>query len=163
MGKNVLFIVITVLLANCKSALVNPELEFIVLNQSKTDTAWVDVFIQDTKMVDSRMTDLGNPVQIASFKEMEAGEQSNIISVDLEKFSKTGEGTIYVLVQKNESSDTLRNGAGIYRNFRNDQEFAPSRWKTTEIIINNPEDKKGEIQINLAYYKNGKYVNSYGR
>lgn len=163
MSKYVLIIIIAILFTNCEYILVKPALEFIVLNKSDASEVRADVFIQDTKMVDSKMVDVGNPIQIASFKEIKTGEESNIISVDLEKFSETGEGTIYVLAQKNGNSDTLRNGAGIYRNFRNAQEFAPSRWKTIEIIINKPQGKKDEIQINLAYYKSGKYVESYGR
>jgi hypothetical protein len=163
MGKSIIIFSVAILSLSCESAFVNPKLEFIVLNESDTKADWVKVFIQDIKLQDSRQIDVGNSVQIASFTKVQAKKQSSIIYVDLEKFSQTGNGNIYVLVQREGSLDTLQNGVGSFTNFRDSQEFAPTRWRTREIIINNSNDKKGEVYVNLAYYKDGKYVKSYGR
>lgn len=163
MSKNVLIIMAIILLSSCESALVNPKLEVITLNKSDGTVSWVKIFIQDTELRASQLINVGNPVQVASFTNIGVGEQSSIATINLEQFSQTGNGNTYVLVVRENSSDTLRNGAGSYTNFRDSQEFAPTRWRTREIIINNPNDKKGEVYVNLAYYKDGKYVESYGR
>ncbi len=160
MSKDILIVFLTVFLSSCESVLVNPKLEFTVLNKSDVTISWVKVFIQDTEPI---TINVGNPIQVVSFTTIKANEQSNIVSVDLGKFSKTGNGNIFVLVGRENSSDTLRNGVRSFRNFRDSQEFAPTRWRTREIIINNPNDKNGEVYVNLAQYKGGKYIESYGR
>jgi hypothetical protein len=163
MSKSIIILFIVILSLSCESILINPKLGFIVLNKSDTNTAWVKVFIQDTKLQDSRQTNAGSLVQIATFTKVEVNEQSSIMYVDPKQFSQTGNGDIYVLVQRQGKSDTLRNGVGSYFNFRDSQEFAPTRWRTREIIVNNANDNKGEVFVNLAFYKDGKYIESYGR
>ncbi len=142
MKRITLMFLIFSLFCSCESAILNPSIEFITLNKSKSPVSWVTIFIQDTKVVDSRLSETGKPVEVASFTNIPVNEQSNLISVDLKKFSMNGNGNIYVLAGLKGSSDTLRNGTGSYANFRNTQEFAPKHWRTIEVIINSSANKK---------------------
>lgn len=136
------------------------EMEFIVLNEADTDLEWVKIYAQD--QINS--SNSGKPIEIASFSDINSGQQSEIILAKIKEFSTTGNGNIYVLALRKGTSDTLQNGIGSYYNYSDlKDEYAPSKWKTREIIVHNFDNKKGEIQINLAYYQNGNYVKSYGR
>lgn len=147
------------LFSSCEYIGISPRLEFLVINKSSTDIAWVKLLIQDTKEADFPTTNVGDPIEIATFTKVE--EKSDIISIKLEEFSKTGHGGMYVLVKREGSSDTLRNGMGNYKYFRDSQDSAPSGWRTREIFVYDSGYKQGEVVINLVYYKNGKYVRGY--
>jgi hypothetical protein len=132
----------------------NTNIEFVVINTSKNSVDWVKVYAGD---YDKGTHKSSNFKEVLSFGNLKSGDSSSVKSFNVKQFSESGNGTMKVFALKSNSKDTLKTGAGNYEKFVLSQEFAPSNWRTFQIIVS----EKEYLQTSLSLYEKGKFVKKF--
>lgn len=116
-----------------KSEIDRKSVTFGLKNKTEEEIIQVNIYIQDTKLqdiepIDSLKLVVDSGILIRPFEEIELGE------INLRQFSKNGHGDFSAEVIFS-SGRKIRNGLGIYKNYKVYTEFLPRNYQTIVIEV----------------------------